>query len=146
MSLVYWDSMLFAYLLEKSPTFFPVTKAVHEAIRRRGDTICTSIFTVGEVLVGPRKMGSHSGAELVSQFFATGSIRLLPFDLETANQFSFVRAWTGVPPADAIHLASAAQAQVDVFLTNDGQLLSCKIPGIGRFAGLDPALLRTLFS
>jgi len=144
MSLVYWDSMLFVYLLERNPTFFPLVKTMHEEMRRRGDTLCTSIFTVGEVLVVPRKLGSQSGADRILSFFATGTLRLLPYDLETANQFALVRAWTGASPPDAIHLASAAQVQVDLFLTNDRKLLPMRVPGIGRIAGLDPKVLRAV--
>lgn len=144
MSLVYWDSMLFVYLLERHPDFFPAMTWVHDAMRRRGDTLCTSIFTVGEVLVGPRKLGSHSGADRVLDFFGSGSVRVLPFTLETANQFAMVRAWTRVAPPDAVQLASAAEAQVDLFLTNDQQLHPLRVPGIGRVAGLDRILLEKL--
>jgi len=40
-------------------------------------------------------------------------------------------------PADAIHLACAAQAGVDVFLTNDQGLARQIVPGIQFIAGLD---------
>jgi predicted nucleic acid-binding protein len=145
MSLVYWDSMVFAYLLEKNPTFFAVAKATYEAMRRRGDTLCTSVITVGEILVGPRKLGSQSGSDRVSSFFASGTVRLLSYDLKTADHFATVRAWTGASSPDAIHLASAAQAQVDVFLTNDRKLRNLTIPGIRLFAGLEPQVLKSVF-
>ena len=142
MSLVYWDSMLFIYLLERNPAYFPVVKSIHEDMKRRGDTLCTSIITVGELLVAPRKLGSQSGAERILNFFAAGSVRLLPYDLETANQFALVRAWTGVSTPDAIHLASAAQSQVHLFLTNDRRLHSLKVPGIANIAGTHPQVLK----
>ena len=41
-----------------------------------------------------------------------------------------------VTPADAIHLASAAAAGVDLFLTNDRALQPLLIPGIHFIAGL----------
>lgn len=144
MSLVYWDSMLFVYLLERNPRYFSAVTWVHDAMRRRGDTLCTSIFTVGEVLVGPRRMGSHSGADRILDFFAAGTIRLLPYTIETANQYALVRAWTRAKPPDSVHIASAALAQADIFLTNDEQLQSLQIPGIGRIAGLDLSLLKKL--
>lgn len=144
MSLIYWDSMVFVYLLERNPTYFPLVKTIHEEMRRRGDTLCTSIFSVGEVLVAPRKLGSQSGADRILRFFAGGTLRLLPYDLETANQFALVRAWTGASPPDAIHLASAAQAQVDLFLTNDRKLHAMRIPGIAHIAGLDANLLNAI--
>jgi hypothetical protein len=46
-----------------------------------------------------------------------------------------------VSPPDAIHLASAAHASVDLFLTNDRRLQGLVIPGIDFIAGMDVNLL-----
>jgi predicted nucleic acid-binding protein len=46
----------------------------------------------------------------------------------------------GLPPADAIHLASAAQAGTDLFLTNDKRLIGKVIPGIHFIASIDAQL------
>lgn len=144
MSRVYWDSMVFIYLIEKNPTYFPVVKAVHEAMQRRGDTLCTSIFAVGEVLAGPRRLGSQSGVDRIKKYFAGGTLAILPFTFETAEQFALIRSWTTASPADSIHLAAAATANVDVFLTNDTKLVSLRIPGIGSVCDLDPVKLAHL--
>lgn len=144
MSRVYWDSMMFIYAIEKNPRFFPVVKLIHEAMQRRGDTLCTSIFTVGEVLVGPRKIGSQSGVDRIKNYFAGGTVSILPFSFETAEQFALIRSWTGASPSDAIHLAAAAEAHVDVFLTNDTNLLSLRIPGIPLISNLDPAAIKKI--
>jgi predicted nucleic acid-binding protein len=140
MSRIYWDSMIFVYVIEKNPAYFSIVKTVHEAMKRRGDTLCTSIFTLGEVLVGPRKSGSQFGVDRIRNYFAGDTISILPFTFETAEQFALIRSWTGASPSDAIHLAAAAEAQVDVFLTNDTNLLRLKVPGIPLIASLDPAL------
>jgi predicted nucleic acid-binding protein len=144
MSRIYWDSMLFIYAIEKNPVYFPVVKMVHEAMQRRRDTLCTSIFTVGEVLVGPRKLGSQSGVDRIRNYFAGDSVSILPFTIETAEQFALIRSWTGTSPSDAIHLAAAAEAHADVFLTNDANLLRLRIPGIPLIASLDPVLLKKI--
>ena len=141
MSRIYWDSMVFIYVIERNPTYFPIVKTVHEAMKRRGDTLCTSIFTVGEVLVGPRKVGSQSGADCIRNYFAGDTVSILPFTFETAEQFALIRSWTGASSSDAIHLAAAAEAHVDVFLTNDPDILPLKVPGIALIANLDPAVL-----
>jgi uncharacterized protein len=145
MSRIYWDSMLFIYVIEKNPTYFPLVKVVHEAMKRRADTLCTSIFTLGETLVGPRKLGSQSGVDRIKNYFAGGTVSILPFTFETAEQFALIRTWTGASASDAIHLAAAVEAHVDVFLTNDAKLLSLRIPGIPLIANLDPALLSRVF-
>jgi predicted nucleic acid-binding protein len=146
MSKVYWDSMLFMYALERNPLYFPIVQTVLREMHRRADTLCTSIFTLGEVLVGPRKLGSISGADRVKAYFAGGTLEVLPYTLASSEQFASIRAWTSVKPADAIHLATASLACVDVFLTNDIKLLSLKVPGIRSFANLDPQMLKQVFT
>ena len=146
MSRIYWDSMVFIYVIEKNPTYFPIVKMVHEAMKRRRDTLCTSIFTVGEALVGPRKLGSQSGVDRIKSYFAGDTVSILPFTFETAEQFALIRSWTGASPSDAVHLAAAAEAHIDVFLTNDAKLLSLRIPGIPLIANLDPVALRKILS
>jgi len=144
MSRVYWDSMIFIYVIEKNPDYFPIVKSVYENMARRGDTVLTSIFTLGELLVGPRKLGSQSAVDRIRSYFALGTVSILPFTFETSEQFALIRSWTGASPSDAIHLAAAAEAQVDVLLTNDTKLLSLRIPGIAEIADLDPIRLARL--
>ena len=54
--------------------------------------------------------------------------------------YSKIRAGLGVSPADAIHLACAAQEGVDLFLTNDRRLVGQIVAGIQFIAGIDSDL------
>lgn len=139
MSRVYWDSMLFIYVMEGNPTFGPAVDKILTEMDARGDTLCTSVFCIGEVLTGPRKFSSTAGIEKVKRYFASDSVEVLPFTLDTADRYSMIRATTEAKPADAIHLAAAAAASVDVFFTNDRKLLKLhlRIPGIQYITGLD---------
>jgi hypothetical protein len=47
-----------------------------------------------------------------------------------------IRSVNRVSQADGIHLASAAEAGVDLFFTTDGDLRKLSIPGIKFFADL----------
>lgn len=105
----------------------------------------SSEVTLGKVPARPRKVGSISNSDRVRAYFASGSIEVLPFTLDTAEQFASIRAWTRVQSADAIHLASASLAQVDLLLTNDTKLQTLSVPGIRRVAGLDPRMIQMLF-
>jgi predicted nucleic acid-binding protein len=141
MSRIYWDSMLFIYMIEGNPQFGPRVKAVLEQMKRRGDTLCTSVFTLGEVLTGPRKAGAHDVVEKVRRYFLSGGqVELLPFTAAVSDRYSVVRATTSATPADSIHLACAAEAGVDLFLTHDKHLQKLLIPGIHFIAGLDAQL------
>lgn len=62
-------------------------------------------------------------ATQIRDTFRSPQIRLLPFDAGAAEHFADIRARLGVSPADAIHLACAAQAGADVFTTNDAKLV-----------------------
>jgi|SRR5271157_3577067 len=137
MNRVYWDSMLFIYLLEANPVFGPRVRLVHDAMLRRGDRLCTSIFTVGEVLTGPRKRNDTAGVSGLKKFFGGSEIEILPFTMEAADRYSVIRAEERVSQADGIHLATAASAGVDLFVTNDGSLHRLVISGIRFFADVD---------
>jgi len=57
------------------------------------------------------------------------------------DTFGRIRAKYRTSAADTIHLACAATAGIDLFLTNDNQLPKLHIPGIKFIAGLDTNLL-----
>jgi predicted nucleic acid-binding protein len=141
MSRVYWDSMLFIYLLQGNPSYAPRVKAIYEGMARRGDVLRTSVFTLGEVLTGPRKVGAQLVVDRTRQFFLTsGQVELLPFTAVTSDRYSVIRSTTSVEPADAIHLACAAESGVELFITHDKKLQKLAIPGIHFFCGLDTNL------
>jgi len=134
---IYWDSMLFIYMLEANPAFGANVRKILEQIVARRDFICTSVFSIGEILTGPRRRGSVSGVDAVKKYFLSGAIEVLPFTEKTADRYSVIRSANRVSQADAVHLASAAEAGVDIFFTNDRELRKLSIPGIKFFADLD---------
>ncbi|MFP5206049.1 MAG: type II toxin-antitoxin system VapC family toxin [Acidobacteriota bacterium] len=134
---VYWDSMLFIYMLEANPTFGPKVRKILQQTVNRGDTVCTSIFSLGEVLTGPQRKGSQSGVEAIKRYFLSGAVEILPFTEAMAERYSLIRATHRISQADGIHIAAAAEAGVDIFFTNDIALRRLSIPGIKFFADLD---------
>lgn len=137
MSLIYWDTMLFVYLLEGNPQHAQRVQRIAEQIDRRGDRVCTSVFTVGEVLTGPLKAGKPEMAEQLLEEFRNPRIELLSYSLTAAQRYAEIRGALRVSPADAIHLATAAEAGVDLFLTHDRRLSKLVVPGIPFIAGLE---------
>jgi predicted nucleic acid-binding protein len=140
MSRIYWDSMLFIYLLEANVEFGPRVRHIYQEMTKRGDTLCTSVFTLGEVLTGPQRLHADQRVSQVRDYFEHGDIELIPFTAKTAELYAKIRAENSVLPADAIHLASAADARSDLFLTNDRKLQRLQIPGIHFIAGLEGKL------
>ena len=140
MSRIYWDSMLFVYWLEDHPVHAPRVEQLHERIRMRSDTLCTSTFALGEILTGLYREGEAEIARQTQQKLRAALVELIPFTAETAEHFGRIRAAGRVSPADAIHLASAAQFGVNLFLTNDRRLSRLIVPGIDFIAGMDTNL------
>lgn len=137
MNRVYWDSMLFIYLLEGNPQYLPKVERLLRQIEATGDRLATSIFTLGEVLTGPRKAGSNSAVTQIKSYFQSGRMEILPFDAVTADMYSVLRSSFKLSQADAIHMATAAIARVDIFFTNDSRLLQLTVPGIKFMADVD---------
>jgi predicted nucleic acid-binding protein len=137
MSLIYWDTMLFVYWIEEHPVHAERVKRILARMEERMDTLCTSSFAVAETLVGPYKSGEREMVERIREVFRPPFVRILPFTETAADHYARIRAELGVSTADAIHLACAAEARVDVFLTNDLALASQIVPGIQFITGLD---------
>jgi predicted nucleic acid-binding protein len=133
--------MLFAYWLDGNPEHGVRIKELRTRMRERGDRLVTSIFTLGELLTAAYK---HNKPELASQFrelLQPPNVELLPFTAETADRYARIRAANRVAPVDAIHLACASHAGVDLFLTNDRSLCGLVVQGIDFVAGLDVNIL-----
>jgi len=137
MSLVYWDTNLFIYLIQEHPHYYPLLDRLIIRLAERGDEICTSIFTRGEILVGPIKNRETSIQQTIKDYLRPPFVEMLPFTLETADHYARICADNKIMPADAIHLATAAAAGVDVFLTNDRSLHRMIVPGIQFVTGID---------
>lgn len=133
--------MLFIYWLEDNQQYSRRVQAIYSQMQKRRDQLLTGAFTFGEVLAGVyRKGDADRAADLRRQLQAVVT-EIVPFALETADHYARIRGALGLPPADAIHLASAAQAGTDLFLTNDKRLIGRFVPGIQFIASLDDNLI-----
>lgn len=129
MSRIYWDAMLFIYWLEDHPVMAPHVERILGRMQARADRLSTSTLTLGEVLVKPMGAGDGPAAAAVRAAFRRPGLELLPFTAAAAERFAALRV-LGVPAPSAVHLATAAEAGTDLFLTDDRRLLPLTIPGI----------------
>jgi len=140
-SRIYWDTMLFIYWLEDHPHFARRVGEIRARMNQRHDELITSSFTFGEILAGIyRKPSGDLVAADVKRSLESTISEVIPFDVVTADHYGRIRGELGVPPADAIHLASAARAGTDLFLTNDKRLVGKVVPGIQFIAPLEAPL------
>ncbi len=140
MSRIYWDTMLFIYWLENNPQFAKRVGEIRTRMEERGDQLITGAFTFGEVLAGPYRIGAVKVADESKRLLRSVVSEVVPFTIETADHYARIRGTLSIPPADAIHMASAAQAGTDLFLTNDKSLIGKIVPGIQFIASLDTQL------
>ena len=141
MSRIYWDTMLFIYWLEDNARYAKRVESIYMRMQKRQDQLLTGAFTFGEVLAGVYRQGTQDRAgELRRQLQAIVE-EIVPFNLDTADRYAQIRGRLGVSPADAIHLASAAYAGTDLFVTNDRRLLDKFVPGIQFIASLEDNIL-----
>ncbi len=141
MSRIYWDTMLFIYWLEDHPKFGRRVGEIRTRMQERQDELITGAFAFAEVLAGVYPRASAEVVREVKESLELSVSEVIPFTLETADHYGRIRATLGVSPAAAIHLASAANAVTDLFITNDRRLLGKIVPGIQFIASLDTALI-----
>ena len=91
--------------------------------------------------MAPRKTGSAALARALRDDLHDPAIRLISFDEGAAERYGDIRSSIRVSPADAIQLACAAEAGVNMFVTNDQKIIGKKVAGIDFIAGLDGKLV-----
>ncbi len=141
MSRVYWDTMLLIYLLEGNPAFRPRADALLARSRTRSDALYTSYLAVGEVMAGVERFDQPIKATAVRETLNEIGFRFLPFDAGAVQPFSLLRGRLKLKIADSIHLACAASAGIDLFLTGDKQLAKLDVPGIQFIADFNSSIL-----
>ena len=129
MSRIFWDTNLFVYLIEDYGDLSERVVALRKRILSRNDQLYTSALTLGEVLVKPAEGGNEDLRQQYEAAIVAGAI-VIPFNVEAARIYATVRQDRDIRPPDAIQLASAAHARVDLFITNDDRLSEKTIPGI----------------
>jgi predicted nucleic acid-binding protein len=139
MSRVFWDTNLFVYLVEGHGRAKQVA-ALRQRMMEREDELLTSALTLGEVLVKPMEAGDQELRQRYESVITAGAV-VLPFDARAAPRFAEIRRDRSIRAPDAIQLACASVAEVDLFITNDDRLSRKNVRGIQFIQRLDGAML-----
>jgi predicted nucleic acid-binding protein len=140
MSRIFWDTNLFIYLFEGQGPLSRRVVALRESMLTRGDQLLTSTLTMGEILVKPIEHGDAELSKKYEETLAATSL-MIPFDLKAAKIYASLRGDRSLRAPDAIQLACAAGAGVDLFITNDTRLHAKQIVGIQFIVSLERAPL-----
>lgn len=138
MTRIFWDTNLFIYLFEGG-RFAPRVRELRKRMAQRGDELFTSALTLGELLVKPTEAGKEAGRD--HRVSLEQAATIIPFGTEAAVHYASIRADRTIKPPDAIQLACAAAANIDLFITNDDRLSSKVVAGVKFVTSLDRAHL-----
>ncbi len=140
MSRVFWDTNLFIYLIEDEEERARRVAGLRERMIERGDELFTSALTLGEVLVKPIEAGRDELRRRYEHAIIAAST-VLAFDTLAAPYYAAIREDRSIRPLDAIQLACAAAAGIDLFITNDERLSQKTVPGIQFIQSLDQSFI-----
>lgn len=140
MSRIFWDTNLFIYLFEDYGELSERVATLRQRMLARNDQLYTSTLTLGELLVKPLEAGDDVRAQRYEQVLAATAV-LIPFEATAARSYARMRRDRNIRAPDGIQLACAAQARVDLFITNDDRLSDNVIPGIQFIVSLRRAFL-----
>jgi predicted nucleic acid-binding protein len=135
--IVYPDSMLWVYFFEQNPQSYASTHAFMTRAQAGRYQFASSYLVLAEVLVIPKRNGDLFTAARYRRTFHPSRVTMVPLSPDVAERFADIRAITRVKPADALHLALAASAGTDYFVTTDTNLHSLNIPGIAHICPPD---------
>lgn len=140
MSKVFFDTNLFIYLLEDYGDLSKRVEALWRNMAARKDQLHTSTLTLAEALVKPKGSGDVAGMSRFESML-TSAATVIPFDVTAARHYAAIRQDRSIKPPDAIQLACAASAGIDLFITNDQRLSRKIVPGIHFITSLDAAYI-----
>jgi uncharacterized protein len=128
-SRIFWDTNLFIYLFEDYGPLSETVAQLRSKMLKRGDQLLTSTLTLGEILVKPTERKDAARCRKYEHTISTVAA-LVPFDVKAARLYAALRSERSLKAPDAIQLACAASANVDLFVTNDERLQSRQVEGI----------------
>jgi predicted nucleic acid-binding protein len=93
---------------------------------------------------GQRSLVREAGEEVLARRHESALLQaaiIIPFDSEPARFYASIRKDRTIRPPDAIQLACASHARVDLFIANDERLSTKSIPRIQFVSSLGRTFL-----
>jgi uncharacterized protein len=119
---VYCDSVILMYFFDHTGPFNMRATNRLAAIAATGDRIAISDLVRLEYRVKPVKNGDTTKLALFDAFCAQPDVQVVPITKAVFDRATVIRATRNFKLGDSLHLAAAAEAGCDRFLTNDARL------------------------
>lgn len=122
-SLIALDTMVFIYHFEENQEHLESTTAILSAVENGDLQAAVSVLALTEILVKPLKDGRKTLAEEYRKLLRNfPNLQLLPVTAAVADRAAILRAGYNIATPDALHLATAIEAEADCFITHDSKL------------------------
>lgn len=122
---IYLDSMVFIYFFEENREFINEVSAIFQATEKGKNKAFVSKLILAELLVLPyRKNKKEIIIQYLDLLYNFPNLQLVPVNDEILIRTASLRAKTNLSTPDAIHAASALEAESSGFITAD-QKLKC---------------------
>jgi predicted nucleic acid-binding protein len=117
------DTMVFIYHFEENQIYSPLTFSIFESLEKGNFNGITSVLTLLEILVKPKKEGNLLLTERYKLLFETfPNLQVKEINENIADIASSLRANYNINTPDAIQIATSLEAKADIFITNDATL------------------------
>ncbi|MFI5366552.1 MAG: type II toxin-antitoxin system VapC family toxin [Candidatus Binatia bacterium] len=114
------DSVAFIYFIEEHPLYAPLFE---QRIERGENRAVTSVVTLAEVLVQPKRLARDDLVQRYREFLTAGpNVMTVDVTAALAERAATLRAQHGLRLPDAIQVAAALEGGAEYFLTNDARL------------------------
>lgn len=117
------DTMLFVYHFENNEQFGDQAGALLAAAEKGRCRLVTSVLSLLEVLVIPKRHGMEELCRRYREIFSSfPNLSVTPVDQQVAEIAADLRAAYTIRTPDALHLATAVQARANGFVSEDRRL------------------------
>ena len=116
---VYLDANGFIYSVERVEPYRTLLEPMWRQARTGEFDVASSDITVLETLVKPLREGDEVVEVLLRSMFDAHEVSLIPATRELWEDAARIRADTGLKTPDALHAATALNADCALFITND---------------------------
>lgn len=118
------DTSIFIYHLEAHPTYLPLTKELLTGVEDGQWKAVTSTITLMELTVRSWQTGRQDIArKYETLLYNFPNLSLFDIDRDVARRAAQLRAKFHIRPADALQVATCLVHGVNLFITNDPQLV-----------------------
>ena len=133
---IYLDASPFIYSVERIEPYQALLEPLWKQAQAGQFTVVSSELVVSEILVRPLREGNKLAETLFRALLASNEVRLIAATRSLWEETARLRANSGLKTPDALHAASALQAECTLFVTNDTDFR--------RIEGLPVAVLNDL--